>query len=213
MLAHRRDPVPPIGGVCIDGDQLQPLLNRMMAKKVEQRFDSAIELLGEIEQYANAEQLRSIVDGDCDTISRSICHEDTKHLAARSVRRRRPGRKLGWGKVPVALMAILALLAPRLRIWWDPPSEVFAMPAVSERHIMEDLPQLTPAMRLYLEDGLGVGSVAGIELRELGHALREGDLAGARNMLQQIQDDLTRRGDKKWLAFGGGAYRRSPRPS
>lgn len=59
MLAHQNAPIPRLREVCPDGVGLQPLLDRMMAKKAEMRFPSALELLHELEPFADQQQLKA----------------------------------------------------------------------------------------------------------------------------------------------------------
>ncbi|NLS93104.1 MAG: protein kinase [Planctomycetaceae bacterium] len=61
MLAHQNEPIPRLRDFCPEGASLQPLLDRMLAKKAEKRFASALELLPELKPFADQEQLKTIL--------------------------------------------------------------------------------------------------------------------------------------------------------
>ena len=208
MLAHRGEAIPLLRESSPDADALQPLLNRMMAKKVDERYDSALELLEEIKRFADEEALRSVVEGKGDTVSGSVSTQDTAPDIDKGGRKKKLGRRVALGALALALLATLALIVPRVPVWLDPPDEVVVMPALSERHVTEELPHLTPAMRLYLKDRIasGQGSVGGVRLSYLGSLLKDGKLTEARDELAKIHAYLKDRDDINWLAYGGGVY-------
>lgn len=114
MLAHRREPIPRLSEVCHEGDQLQPLLDRMMAKKSNQRFDSAFDLLDEIGSFARHEELVSVVAENDDTLSHRQPSKDTRQVPRyRRARSMRPWMK--WAIVACVGIALIAFLMVCIR--------------------------------------------------------------------------------------------------
>ena len=60
-----------------------------MAKKPEERYGSAIDLLKDIEPFADEEELRSFYEERCDTVSSSVSSESTESDIGTTARRRR----------------------------------------------------------------------------------------------------------------------------
>lgn len=114
MLAHRRRPVPRLSEVCREGDQLQPLLERMMAKKSDRRFNTAFELLDEIAPFARREELVSVMEEKCDTVSHHQLSKDTQRVPGyRPTRWMRPWIK--WLIVACMAVALVASLVIKIR--------------------------------------------------------------------------------------------------
>ncbi len=103
MLAHQNAPIPRLREVCPQGVGLQPLLDRMMAKKAEKRFPSAIELLHELEPFADQQQLKAALAERGTTIPADLSHKKPRKsqrpLASLVTR-----RAFLWAIAAIALM-------------------------------------------------------------------------------------------------------------
>jgi serine/threonine protein kinase len=105
MLAHQNEPVPQLHDVCPEAADLQPLLDRMMAKKVDGRVGSAVDLLPELARFADQEQLRGSLGEEADAISAGAPVEEARRPKRRS-RTLLTRRALLWTTAAVILMAV-----------------------------------------------------------------------------------------------------------
>ena len=105
MLAHQNDPVPQLQDFCPEAAELQPLLDRMMAKKADGRFGSAVELLPELGRFADQEQLRSSLGEEANGIPAGTPIEGRAKPKSRS-KFLRTRRALLWATAAVVLMAV-----------------------------------------------------------------------------------------------------------
>jgi serine/threonine protein kinase len=105
MLAHQNAPVPQLQDVCREGAGLQPLLDRMMAKKAEERFGSALELVRELEPFADQEQLRGSLGEEADAISAGAPVEE-REKPKRQSKSLLTRRAVLWATAAVVLMAV-----------------------------------------------------------------------------------------------------------
>jgi serine/threonine protein kinase len=105
MLAHQNAPVPQLQDVCREGADLQPLLDRMMAKKAEERIGSALELVRELERFADQEQLRGSLEEEADAISAGAPVEE-REKPKRQSKSLLTRRALLWATAAVVLMAV-----------------------------------------------------------------------------------------------------------
>lgn len=110
MLAHRREPIPRLCEYIPEGDALQPVLDQMMAKTPEARFESALDLRDEIEPFADHGELMAAVGENFDTTASGHQSKETSKL--RKPRRRRfARRRRKWILVACLAVALLAVAA------------------------------------------------------------------------------------------------------
>ena len=114
MLDHQNAPIPQLDEICPEAAGLQPLLDRMMAKKPGERFASALQLLDELESFADQSQLQSVL-GERPAEGPS-CPPRRERLKPERTRRFRTRRLLTWGVVAVVLVAAVALGVAKLSV-------------------------------------------------------------------------------------------------